>query len=219
MQHEYWDNKWKANDIQFHLPEANTLLIKHFSCMPTGKVFVPLCGKSLDMKWLLSQGYEIIGVELSEIACRAFFTENNLPFSVLEKAPFTIFKSENIEIWCGDIFQLPMEICANLTAIYDRAALIALPEEIRIRYVKFIKELVKVQPHVDMLLITIEYEQNLVQGPPFSIKEEAVQKLYADTFSITKLKLPDDYTNVFKMNTKFKEIKTEEGIYWLSFSK
>ena len=219
MQHEYWDNKWKTNDIQFHLPEANELLINYSSLLPKGKVFVPLCGKSLDMKWLLSQGYEIIGVELSEVACRAFFTDNDLSFSLKKQAPFTIFKSEHIEIWCGDIFQLPLDVCTNLTAIYDRAALIALPEEIRIQYVEFIKKLSKAQPYLDMLLLTIEYEQILLQGPPFSIKESDVWRLYADTFNITKLELPNDYTSVFSKNTKFQNIKTQEGIYWLTYSK
>jgi len=59
MQHEYWENKWKTNDIKFHLPEANALLVEYFTSLPKGKVFVPLCGKSIDMKWLLLQGHEV----------------------------------------------------------------------------------------------------------------------------------------------------------------
>lgn len=218
MEHEYWNNKWENNDIQFHLPETNTLLIKYSSLFPKGKIFVPLCGKSLDMKWLLSQGYEIIGVELSEIACRAFFAENNLSFSLKKQGSFTIFKGDNIEIWCGDIFQLPIEVFTNLTAIYDRAALIALPEEIRISYVEFIKKLSRSLSRISILFLTIEYEQNLLQGPPFSIVESDVQQLYADTFNITKLELPNNYISVFEMNTKFKSVKTQEGIYQLVYS-
>lgn len=219
MRHEFWEDKWKANDIQFHLPEVNPLLVKYFSSLPKGKVLVPLCGKSLDMKWLLSQGHEVVGVELSHIACKAFFTENNLSVSVVEKGLFTVYKGDNVEIWCGDIFQLPMEECAKLTAIYDRAALVALPEEMRLSYVEFIKKLVKTLAHADILLITVEYAQNLVQGPPFSITDTMVEEFYTDTFTINKLQLPDEYINALKQNSKFQKIAVEEHVYWLKYPK
>ena len=158
----------------------------------------------------------MVGVELSDIACKAFFTENNLPFSILEKKPFTVYKGGNIEIWCGDILQFPIEANTNFTYIYDRAALFALPPEIRIPYVAFIKKLVKSSPHIDMLLITIEYDQSLIDGPPFVISDKMIQEFFSDTFTINKQQLPDGYISVFKSHPKFKEISVQEHVYWLT---
>lgn len=214
MQTEYWQGRWKTNDIPFHLSKAHPLLTKYFSSLPKGKVLVPLCGKSLDMKWLLDQGHEVIGVELSPIACEAFFTENQLNFTIEEKSTFTIYKGKHISIWCGDILQLPAEACHNLTAIYDRAALFALPEEIRNAYVKQIKMLIQAIPNIVMLLITVEYDQNLLNGPPFSLTENDIRQLYADTFQIKKM--PADPSSAFQGLDKFKNIAIQDYTYWLN---
>lgn len=214
MQHEFWENKWKLNDIRFHLPDVNALLIAAFSNVTPCKVLVPLCGKSVDMQWLASRGHQVIGVELSEIACLAFFTENNIPYDILDKEPFSVYKSKNIEIWCGDIFKLPIEASAGVSAIYDRAALIALPESIRLSYTQFITNIIK-SDALDMLLITIEYPDGAAAGPPFSISPAQVAEYYSNKFNIKQLALPEDYISVFTDNPKFTGVTVMEAMYWL----
>lgn len=215
MQHDFWKNKWINNDIKFHLSEVNQLLISHFPISPNKKVLVPLCGKSLDMIWLLSKGHYVIGVELSEIACESFFIENNFQFTIIKKQDFKVYIGNNVEIWCGDIFSLPKEAYHDISLIYDRAALIALPLELRTKYVSQIKKF-SLMNKIEMLLITIEYDQSRVDGPPFSVSRAMVYDYYSDVFRIDIFDLPKCYSNPFKDNPKFNGISQEEAVYIIS---
>jgi thiopurine S-methyltransferase len=184
MDLDFWHQKWKTNNIFFHQNQVHPHLVKYFKT-PKGKVMVPLCGKSLDMIWLLEQGHEVVGIEISPIACEAFFQENKIPF---EKNG-TVYHGPNISIWCEDFFNAPDKAWQGCTAVYDRAALIALPMEMRKKYVTHItKQLQQNSSSFNqMLLICMEYPQSMMEGPPFSVLESEVTELYGKSFHIQKL--------------------------------
>ena len=168
--------------------DIEPLLIKHFS-ISHQTVLVPLCGKSKDMLWLRDKGHTVIGVELSSIACESFFEENNLRFKKSGQKSFQIFEAENLKIFCGDLFELDTPDLIKVTRIYDRAALIALPIDLRTRYIEWNKILLRnasFRNEFEILLITRE-EEGCTQGPPFSITNNDVQRFYADAFEIKTL--------------------------------
>jgi len=190
MDKTFWQNKWEENQIGFHLSEFNELLLAHiekFKLKKDSTIFVPLCGKSIDLIYLAKLGCRVIGIELSEIAVNAFFMENKLDFEKrLEGGHIRyICKNLKIEILQGDFFELNSELIGPIDFIYDRASLIALPEEMRTRYSKIIEKIS--QTNTQILLITTEYDHPTLIGPPFSVKEEEVFKLYKDKFEIIVL--------------------------------
>ncbi len=181
MKHNFWHNKWETNHIFFHQEDINPFLKKFFR-LPAGKIVVPLCGKSSDMIWLASQGHQVMGIELSPIACEAFFQENNLPYQKIGR----LYQGDRRGIWCGDFFDAPSHVWENCTGLYDRAALIALPKEMRKTYAThMIQQLQKEkETFVQMLLICLEYDQQLLEGPPFSVTESEVTELFGSIYSI-----------------------------------
>lgn len=188
MQKEFWQQKWESNQIGFNQDSPNALLIQYIGSLSLksgDRVFVPLCGKSIDMLWLLSQGFEVVGVELSSIACDAFFSENNIRVNAIRTGNFVVYRSKGITIFCGDFFNLTKEILGKVDAVFDRAALIALPPDLQQRYVNFIISLL--EPNTPVLLIAGTYNQNEMSGPPFSIDEYRVKELYGEHFSIKLL--------------------------------
>src|SRR4051812_24503622 len=132
MKKEYWTNKWQTGDTAFHQEATHEALLRHFPAKPARHVLVPLCGKSRDMIWLAQQGHQVTGVEWSPVACADFFKENGLTYQHTETAGFVVFTSASITLWCGDFFALPPEAIAGVNALYDRAALVALPPELRL---------------------------------------------------------------------------------------
>ena len=192
MELEFWEQRWHENQIGFHLEEVNRHLIKNFSNLdlaPASQVFVPLCGKSLDMIWLASQSYNVLGIEYSQLAVESFFKENQISFEIHKDSRFNRYQSENISILQGDFFNLKSEDLINVLAIYDRASLVALPETMRQKYAD---KLISITPEqVTVLLVTLEYDQAVMSGPPFSVTEPAVHKLYASNFKIEKLQQLD----------------------------
>jgi thiopurine S-methyltransferase len=185
---EYWLSLWKTNKIGWHLHQPNPLFleyIKYFKLKPGSKIFVPLSGKSIDMLWLAKQGYQVIGVELNLQACQLFFTENKIPYKQTKDEKFDILTGENITLMSGDFFNLDKSILGQVDAVYDRAALIALPIETRRRYVK--KMLSLIEPHTQILLITFIYNESEIQGPPFSVDENEVKKYFGKKYNILQL--------------------------------
>jgi thiopurine S-methyltransferase len=184
MEHEFWHRRWAKKEIGFHEGSVNEYLYKHWpelSSKTTDTVLVPLCGKAHDLWWLHDRGHPIIGVELSEIACKDFFEEAGEKAKVHPGEPFTTFKHDNLELWCGDFFQLVPEDVAHVRLVYDRAALIALPPETRPKYVE---HLTAVTPeNTQILLITLDYEGSPT-APPFNVSNDEVHKLYADDYLI-----------------------------------
>jgi thiopurine S-methyltransferase len=183
MEAKFWHERWKLNQIGFHLEEVNPYLIEHFHLIRPAQgttVFMPLCGKSLDMVWLKGQGQAVLGVELSEVAALDFFRENALEFEQFDD-PLRVC-AEGIEIRIDDFFNLKHTDLQQVGAVYDRASLIALPPAMRVRYAQHFKMIVPASAPV--LLITLEYAQEEMKGPPFSVPESEVKLLYADRFDV-----------------------------------
>ncbi|QNB08942.1 thiopurine S-methyltransferase [Herbaspirillum frisingense] len=180
MEAQFWLERWREGRTHFHQERVTPLLQKYWPqlALPAGStVLVPLCGKSLDMLWLAHQGHRVLGVELSELAITQFFSENQLTPAIHESAQGRHYVAGNIELVCGDIFLLEDATLAACAGAYDRAALIALPPQMRARYVADIYGRLPAQAR--SLLITLEYDQQKMDGPPFSVAEEEVQRLYA----------------------------------------
>ncbi len=188
MEHEFWHERWAKQQTGFHEGTVNQYLHDHWPELAgtgTDAVFVPLCGKAHDMWWLNDRGHPIIGVELSDIACKDFFEEAGEKAMVHPGEPFTTFKHDDLQLWCGDFFQLVPDDLKHIRLVYDRAALIALPPEMRQGYVD---HLTAVTPEgVQMLLITLDYDSNEMQGPPFNVSDDEVFKLYGEDYEISQV--------------------------------
>ena len=180
MEPAFWHKRWADNQIGFHQPQVNPYLQAHWPTLalaPGARVLVPLCGKSLDMLWLAAQGYQVLGVELSRQAVADFFTEHGLQVQVTRHGAFESWRSDEVEIWCGDVFALRAEDLADCTGIYDRAALIALPPAMRERYMALLGE--QLPKACRGLLVTLDYDQALIDGPPFSVADAEVRAGFA----------------------------------------
>lgn len=193
MQPDFWHQRWQSNQIGFHLPEANPLLVQHFHALNlTPKIpqktspciFLPLCGKTLDIAWLLTQGYQVVGAELSQIAIEDLFKSLNLTPKITQKNQLTHYSAANIDIFVGDIFALTSDMLGEVDAIYDRAALVALPDEMRKSYTKHLLSLTNKAPQ---LLICFEYDQSIHAGPPFSINADEVKQHYQAHYALSLL--------------------------------
>jgi thiopurine S-methyltransferase len=178
---EEWIERWQEGRIGWHEPAGNASLKKYWRANGR-RVLVPMCGKTPDLKWLADQGNEVVGVELSELAIKAFFYEQKLEYSVTDDelpAYHTIDRS--ITIYCGDYFRLTSVRC---DAHYDRGALIAMPGEIRPSYAAHTTSLL--QSSAEQLVITLEYDQSRTPGPPFSVPAEEVLAYWPDLVCINK---------------------------------
>lgn len=184
MQAEFWLKKWRQPTHGFQQAKVNSRLKKLFPAdVPSGSpIFVPLCGDSIDMVWLMEQGYRVFGVELSEVACERFFPANGIDFEKARDRRFIKYRSQHIEIWQGDYFSLSPEDLSGVQAVYDRAALIALPEKMRRQYARCYARLLHSGCRV--LLISMDYDETKMQGPPFSVHEAEVERLFSDAFDI-----------------------------------
>lgn len=185
MDAEFWFDRWDRNDIGFHEGAANALLVAHFGTLdvPTGgRVFVPLCGKTLDITWLLSRGYRVAGAELSEVAITQLFDQLGLEPAITETGALKHYSARNIDIFVGDIFEVSRARLGPIDAIYDRAALVALPGDLRRRYSAHLKEITAAAPQ---LLLCFEYNQAEMDGPPFSICDAEVGDHYRDSYRTT----------------------------------
>lgn len=187
MEASFWHNRWQTNQTGWHESTVNPLLIAHFPSLnvPSGRrVFVPFCGKSLDLGWLLSQGYTVAGVELSELAVTQLFAELGIGPTISEAGKHHLFHGEKIDIFVGDLFSLSREMLGPVDAVYDRAALVALPEDMRIRYTAHLKAITASAPQ---LVLGYEYDQAVVPGPPFSVTPEELHRHYGDSYALTPL--------------------------------
>ncbi|WP_339452365.1 thiopurine S-methyltransferase [Pseudomonas sp. JAI120] len=192
MEPKFWQERWARNQIGFHLPEVNPYLLRYWPSLTLAqgaKVLVPLCGKSLDLMWLASNGYHVLGVELSEQAVDAFFREQNLTPRITWHGVFKVYQADLIEIWCGDFFALDAGALADCTALYDRAALIALPPLMRAQYAEQLSSLLR--PGCQGLLITLDYDQTQKAGPPFAVTDDEVKVLLGLQWCLEVLEAQD----------------------------
>jgi len=186
MQPEFWLERWQRGEIGWHLPEVNPHLREHWPDIGVkGRVMVPLCGKTVDLLWLAGQGDQVLGVEISPVAVEALFRENGLTPVVSDEPPFRRYRVDEIEILCGDFFDLRPVHVGEVTAVYDRASLIALPPDLRPRYVEHLTALL--DPAIKVLLVTLGYDQKEMAGPPFSVQEDEVRDLFGDRFDVRLL--------------------------------
>ncbi len=182
---ELWQQSWRDREIAFHQKVVNPHLVKfwpNFGLTPEDRVFVPLCGKSLDMIWLARQGHSVIGVELSPLAVRAFFRENRLQPTRRQLGQFTRWEHGRIAIFCGDFFQLTAADLGNISAVFDRASLTALPDEIRGAYIAHLRHILPAACKM-LLLTTEEPDEGETPGQPFAVADE-IAGLYSAAFNI-----------------------------------
>ncbi|MDR0276603.1 MAG: thiopurine S-methyltransferase [Paucimonas sp.] len=185
MQADFWHKRWERNQIGFHQDRVNPYLARYWPALgiaPGSRVLVPLCGKSLDLAWLAGQGLRVLGVELSQRAVEDFFTEQQLQPERFQHGAFTCYRSEGVEIWCGDVFQLSAGDVADCVGLYDRAALIALPPEMRQRYAALLSGILP--QGCRGLLVTMDYDQAQLDGPPFAVPDDEVQALFAGRWEV-----------------------------------
>ncbi|WP_459558458.1 thiopurine S-methyltransferase [Lacunimicrobium album] len=187
MQPEFWHERWQRKETAFHEGTPNPFLVEHFAKLnlsPGSRVFVPLCGRTVDIHWLLSQGAQVAGAELSQLAIDQLFSDLGQSPIITPTGDLLQYSAPNIDIFVGNIFSLTPSLLGHIDAIYDRAALVALPQPIRDQYTTHLKALTSTAPQ---LLITFEYDQSQIDGPPFSINADEVQHHYASSYDITPL--------------------------------
>ena len=207
---ENWIERWEKGRTGWHEPSGNAGLKMHWPGDVAGKrVLVPLCGKSPDLLWLADQGHEVVGVELSGIAVRAFFEDNRLAYECEPAGALVAFRASGfpITIYRGDYFDLDIEPC---DALYDRGALVALPEPLRPDYVVHTNRLIR--PDASILLVTLEYDQSVVSGPPFSVLADEVGSYWP---GLERVEQKDDFETC---PPKFRQAGLEEiyEVVWRS---
>jgi thiopurine S-methyltransferase len=191
MDASFWHQRWEKNEIAFHQTKANPLLVEYFHQLSLAKgnrIFVPLCGKTLDISWLLSNGHCVAGAELSQIAIEQLFMELGVQPTISGVGEVDQWSAKDIDIFVGDIFAVSRKILGPVDAVYDRAALVAFPEEMRNRYTAHLTEITDKAPQ---LLITYDYDQNAMEGPPFSVSNEEVKRHYRVNYDVTLIASAD----------------------------
>lgn len=192
MEPDFWHQRWRDGQIGFHQERVTPLLEQYWDAVglpPGSRVFVPLAGKTLDMVWLAARGHRVLGVELSQLAVEQFFAGNGLSPAIRESKYGIHYRAGEIELVCGDAFALDAEALADCSGVFDRAALIALPPELRLRYASGLY--VHLPAGCRGLLVTLEYPQHEKDGPPFSVPEAEVRALYEPDWSIEVLERHD----------------------------
>lgn len=182
MEPDFWRERWREGRTGFHQDQVTPMLAQYWPtlALPSdARVFVPLAGKSNDMIWLAAQGHHVLGIELSPLAVSQFFAEHRLQPTSHVSACGTHHVVSNvqggsIELICGDVFALDAQILAACSAIFDRAAMIALPPELRARYAAHVYG--QLPAACRGLLITLEYPQAEMDGPPFPVPEAEVRQ-------------------------------------------
>jgi thiopurine S-methyltransferase len=218
MEKEFWLERWEREEIGFHEKEVNAYLTRFWQELHPLHgitVFVPLCGKSVDMQWLREQGHPVLGVELSEIAARTFFKENAYTPKSSGSAKFKQFEANDIRILCGDFFDLSRDDLAGVNAVYDRASMVALQPEMRVLYVRHLVSILP--PATKILLVTFDYPQHEMPGPPFALSAAEVELLYREYADIRLLEKVD----VLAQNPRFQKrglTSLQESIYLLTLN-
>ncbi len=188
MRAKFWLDLWQKNQIAFHRAEHNELLLEFWGALDlpqAAPVFVPMCGKSLDMRWLETAGHPVVGVELAQIAAETYFieAEETPAQSVVDR--FRCYSGRGTTIYQGDFFDLTAPLLDHVQGLFDRGALVALPPDMRFRYVDHLLRIIPDGTRI--LLITFEYDQHLVAGPPHAVLPEEVDSLYGTRCSVRLL--------------------------------
>jgi thiopurine S-methyltransferase len=196
LQPEFWHERWRIGQIGFHQSAVDQHLKRYWPDLGVAnhsRVFVPLCGKSLDLLWLRERGHSVAGVELSAVALESFCMEHGVPARRRILDDFDVYEAVKLQLYCGDFFSLTPELLGPVSAVYDRAALISWKPELREAYVARVAALTN--PGTQTLLITMEYPQAQMSGPPFSLSAGDVDRLYARSHAIQELSKHDVLAN------------------------
>ncbi len=203
MDPEFWHQRWRERQVGFHQSSPHPFLERWWPTLavaPGARVYVPLCGKSLDMVWLAVRGYAVVGSEISSLAVADFFGEQQPHHTdvVLEsRGPFSVHRAGSYELLQGDALQLTPELLGPVQAAYDRAALVALPPLMREAYANNFATLMP--PGSRTLLVAFEYAQQVKAGPPFSVTPDEVVTLYDGLFKVDEL----ERVNIIGESPKF----------------
>lgn len=187
MQPSFWHDRWENNEIAFHEEQPHALIVEHFGALESAqneRIFVPLCGKSVDIAWLLKQGMQVVGIELNELAVQQLFEELQVKPEITPAGSLKKYTAPHLVIYVGSVFDLSEQELGAVSAIYDRAALVALPDEMRAQYALHIMAITQ---HASQLLITFEYDQTLDNGPPFALHSSLVEQYFGAFYSLTLL--------------------------------
>ena len=219
MTKDYWLDRWKHNETGFHQDDINAYLIKYWHTLQLEigtQIFVPLCGKTYDMVWLHNQGHSVLGVELSILAIKAFYEEKGWIPSHLPGKLFDSFTVNNINILHGDFFNLAAHDLANVRAVYDRASLVALSPETRFRYTQHILNILPSTTQI--LLVSLNYPQPEMQGPPFAVSPDEIIALFQNYAKIQLLEQVD----ILEENPRFQQRglnQLQENIFLLTLNR
>ncbi len=203
MQPDFWHDRWRAGQIGFHQSAVDGNLRQYWPDLGlagNSRVFVPLCGKSLDLLWLCEQGHSVTGVELSTVALESFCMEHGVPAKRRILGDFDVYEAAKLQLFRGDFFALTPELLGPIPAVYDRAALISWIPELRAAYVKHVTALSN--PGTQTLLVTMEYPQEQMNGPPFSVSADEVERLYARHHEIRALSRQDILANEPRLRSR-----------------
>lgn len=195
MEKQFWEEKWQAQELGFHLSFVHPILKRNLDGfdLPAGTtVFLPLCGKTLDIGWLLEQGLRVVGVELSELAVSQLFESLGVSPDVSPWGDGRVWRHGALTVFQGDVFALTADDLGDVAMVYDRAALVALPAAMRERYAA---HLATVTVRAPQLLITFEYDQDRMDGPPFAVPAEEVERLYGSGYALDCLSRKDVIDN------------------------
>lgn len=215
MDHEFWVQRWQNNQLGWHLPEVHPSLVEHFhrfELTPGDRVFVPLCGKSQDMVWLVAQGMTVIGNEISAIAIKDFFDSQRLTPTRTQVGNLVRWESGSYILYEGDYFDLTPAEVEDVKFVHDRAALIALPKEGHMGRKAYMQQMRKLfAADVQTLLITLDYDQSIMNGPPFSVGYEEVIWHYAFDHIVEFLSDED----ILQQEDKFRQRGLQQLTEWV----
>ena len=186
-ENDLWLERWENREIGFNQNEVNDFMLKYFEKLNLekgSKVLVPLCGKTIDISWLLSRGYAVTGIELSEIAVIELFEELDVMPTISKIGELILYSAENLNIFVGDIFKVTFNMLGDIDATYDRAAIVALTKELRVEYTTHLRVITNNAPQ---LLLCFEYDQSLMNRTPYSVEEDEVKKHYAKYYDLELL--------------------------------
>ena len=196
MDPEFWHERWERDEIGFHKDSFNphmTMFLDSLALPAGSHILVPLCGKSMDLLWLHQRGYRVSGIEISRKAIEDFFRENELDYEQSEIGDMTRYRNGSLELWCTDFFRADFSLMEEFDGVYDRAALVALPAAMRDDYVAGLLD--SLRPGIVMLVITLDYPRDEMNGPPFSVPPGEVDRLYHARCSVDEIHVEDCLAN------------------------
>lgn len=192
MKAEFWLSKWALNETGFHQETTNDSLLAFWPSLRApsgGAILVPLCGKSLDMCWLAEQGHAVVGIEVSPLACEAFFDGLKINPDMENAGAFRSYSAGPYRILQGDFFSATSADVGPVAAFYDRAALVAMPPEMQPAYARQLLNLLP--PGAVGLVNCLEYPPEVMEGPPFSIDEASLRALLGASCRVRRISARD----------------------------